>query len=60
MFKIPDPITGYPVNIYYACGDAICKTCGLDYYHHPKDKQITSFDNKPYLRILCNGDRVKL
>ena len=42
-----------------ACGDTLC-SCGLDYYRHPYDVQELTYQDEPYLRVLCDGTRVKL
>ncbi len=43
-----------------AGGDCICDQCGKCYYDHPFDTKQLSYDDKPFLHVLCNGDRVKL
>lgn len=44
-----------------ASGDCICNQCGKKYYDHPMDGLVCSaIDNKPFLHVLCNGERVKL
>lgn len=44
---------------YRACGDLICEECKEEYYRHPFSEHL-DFDNKPWLRKLCNGDLIKL
>jgi hypothetical protein len=45
-----------------AGGDTICESCGLTYWDHPDEPNsfVLSSDNKPFLKVLCNGQRVKL
>ena len=45
-----------------ASGDCLCSDCGKKYYDHPSDKAPESLDweGHPFLRILCDGTRVKL
>lgn len=43
-----------------ASGDCICKDCKKKYRQHPQDMEELSYDGYPYLRILCDGTRVKL
>jgi hypothetical protein len=43
-----------------AGGDVRCETCGCVYYDHPLDPDALSFDDLPYLHVLCDGRRVKL
>lgn len=43
-----------------AGGDVLC-SCGKKYYDHPMDELVLSaIDKRPFLNVLCNGDRVKL
>jgi hypothetical protein len=53
-----DPATA-ELNIYRADGRMICSICGKEYWRHPLDQLIIGSDG-PYLRLLCNSDRVKL
>ena len=46
-------------DCYRADGDCVCQVCGTMYRQHPVDPQL-SYDGQPFLRRLCNGDRVKL
>ena len=48
------------VNFYRASGECICDKCGKEYWRHPRDKENLDFHGEPFLKILCNGDRVKL
>lgn len=43
-----------------ASGDAICDICGWEYRLHPEDTENRSYDNQPFLNVLCDGARVKL
>ena len=46
--------------VYRASGEVICEQCGKKYYDHPLDQKILSYDGKPFIHVLCNGDRLKL
>lgn len=48
--------TGKFENIEWrrAGGDCVCQVCGRKYYDHPQ--HVPHY----YLRMLCNGDLVKL
>lgn len=41
-------------------GDAVCKICGNSFREHPMDLSVLSYDNRPFLNLLCSGERVKL
>lgn len=43
-----------------ASGDAVCEECGDTYYHHPKDMKQLSDLGLPFLRVACDGRRLKL
>ncbi len=43
-----------------ASGESICKACCRKYYAHPPDLDTLDNQNRPFLKILCNGLRVKL
>jgi hypothetical protein len=43
-----------------AHGECRCDACGLTYYRHPPDVYELSNDGEPFLRVLCDGTRVKL
>lgn len=45
---------------YRASGACLCEDCGEPYLKHPMDFFALSYDDEPYLHVLCNGDRVKL
>lgn len=45
---------------YRANQDCICLECGEPYWKHPMDNHYLSFQDEPWLHILCNGDLVKL
>ncbi len=42
-----------------AGGNAICRTCGLEYCLHPMDKAHVGYDGRLWLHRLCNGKLVK-
>ncbi len=48
------------IKFYRASGNCICNVCGLTYYKHPHDPDVTDWDGNPWLHVLCNGERVKL
>jgi len=47
-------------GFFRASADCVCPDCGKLYREHPHDKENLSYDDRPWLRILCNGERVKL
>lgn len=49
-----------PTRTYRASGESICDICGREYRQHPADEEQLSYDDQPFLIVLCNGDRVKL
>lgn len=49
-----------PTRTYRASGESICDVCGREYRQHPVDEDQLSYDDQPFLIVLCNGDRVKL
>lgn len=58
MDRLPD-VTGDPSGEY--CGGAVtCNVCGEECYSHPMDWRLIGYGNVPFLRILCDGRRVKL
>lgn len=48
-----------PLPIKRVSGECICDLCGQQYYAHPNAPYL-GYDDKPFLRVLCNGDLVKL
>lgn len=48
------------VSFVRASGECICDECGDFYRRHPSDKKNLGYDDQPYLRVLCGGQRVKL
>ncbi len=44
---------------YRASGDALCLECGHEIRLHPMDPNQLTYQDQPYLHVLCNGDRVK-
>jgi hypothetical protein len=49
-----------PTVFIRASGDVVCEECGDTYYHHPRDMRQLSDLDLPFLRVLCDGRRVKL
>lgn len=45
---------------YRAHQDCRCPKCGKRYIDHPMDLRSLSWQDEPFLHVLCNGDRVKL
>lgn len=45
---------------YRANQDCICPLCGKRYIDHPMNKEVLSWQDEPFLHVLCNGDLVKL
>lgn len=43
-----------------AGGGTVCETCGKLYYDHPYDMGVLGYDDRPFLKIICGGRRVKL
>ena len=41
-------------------GESICLICQNPYRYHPQDYRLIGYGNVPFLRILCDGRRVKL
>lgn len=52
---LPDPSD----ETVRAHGDTLC-ACGSDYRHHPFDYDVLSWQDEPFLHVLCDGLRVKL
>lgn len=62
-FAAANPVERYPTGeskIVRASGDAICPECGEPYRKHPHDEEILDYDDRPFLRIACDGTRLKL
>ncbi|KKK70221.1 hypothetical protein LCGC14_2926160 [marine sediment metagenome] len=40
----------------------VCSECFSKYHEHPRDRrpEAASDQGEPFLRVLCNGERVKL
>lgn len=53
------PLAG-PAEGERTSGDMICETCGLEYGGHPLDWRVIGYGNVPFLKVLCDGRRVKL
>lgn len=45
---------------YRAGGGCICSICGREYWNHPLDVNVVSWDGQLFLHILCDGNRVHL
>jgi len=43
-----------------ASGDVLCEECGDTYYHHPSDMKQLDSEGRPFLRVACDGTRLKL
>jgi len=43
-----------------ASGDVTCAVCGDYYRHHPSDMKQVDHDGHPFLRVRCDGRRLKL
>lgn len=41
-------------------GEMVCTTCGMNYYQHPEDWRLLGYGDRPFLNIICDGQRVKL
>lgn len=50
-----------PIEIIRVNGDAECPSCGARYRHHALDEvNVSKPDGKPFLRIGCDGTRLRL
>ena len=47
-------------DIVRASGDVVCDECGDTYYHHPSDMKQLDNEGRPFLRVACDGRRLKL
>lgn len=56
MAELPEPVGEATV----ASGEVLCEECGQEYFYHPYDWRLLEYGGRPYLNILCNGQRVKL
>lgn len=56
--RIDDAIEFPP--IHRVSGDATCDECGSPYREHPSDRKNTDNEGHPFLRVACDGRRVKL
>jgi hypothetical protein len=43
-----------------ASGRVICEACGDTYAHHPSDMKQVDMDGHPFLKVRCDGRRLKL
>jgi len=50
------------VEFKRAGADCVCPTCLSNYREHPLDRrpEARGDNDQPFLRVLCNGERVKL
>jgi hypothetical protein len=48
------------VEYVRASGECLCDVCGLPYRQHPHDPEVIGYDDRPFLRVVCGGQRVKL
>lgn len=53
------PLSG-PEDGYRCSGKMICGACGNDYYSHPMDWRVIGYGGRPFLNVICSGERVKL
>lgn len=50
-----------PGLVVRVSGRATCPDCGKLYQHHPlNEEELSSIDGQPYLRVGCQGERLKL
>jgi hypothetical protein len=50
---------GMDKDILRTSGDVVCEECGDIYYHHPNDMNQL-YEGRPFLRVACDGRRLKL
>lgn len=43
-----------------AGGQVVCKECGHEYYEHPRCPHERNAEGRPFLRVACGGERLKL
>jgi hypothetical protein len=49
------------IEVVRVDGGATCPTCGKTYREHPWDEQnLSGLDGEPFLRVGCDGARLKL
>lgn len=49
-----------PYDILRTSGDVVCEECGDTYRHHPSDMKQLDSEGRPFLRVGCDGRRLKL
>ncbi len=50
-----------PGSVVRASCECVCNHCGRKYREHPYDPyELSGIDGHPFLRVLCDGRRVKL
>jgi hypothetical protein len=48
-------------EVFFRCsGDCVCDVCGDEYRHHPHDMKELDHNGEPFLRVRCDGRRLKL
>lgn len=47
-------------DVVRVSGDCVCPECGRQYREHPHDTRQLAWDGQPFLRIACDGRRLKL
>ena len=52
--------SGMDKDILRASGDVVCEECGDTYNHHPSDMKQLDNEGRPFLRVACDGRRLKL
>ncbi len=45
---------------YRPDNEMICEACDMPYWRHPYDPAHIDENGNPFLRMLCNGDLIKL
>lgn len=45
---------------FRSSGDCVCEVCGDTYRHHPHDMKQLDHQGEPFLRVRCDGRRLKL
>lgn len=53
------PVVGDPSG-ERCSGEMVCSRCGQPYAVHPMDWRMIGYGDRPFLNVLCSGERVKL